>query len=109
MKKIEMYQCDICKRKHETEKAALDCESNHAKYKPVSIEHYTYDPDLDVPDSIFIKLANGEVKEYIAQIEFDDDDDIYEDDDDDDNDKPFSLAFLGNNDDDDDEEEDDED
>lgn len=64
-KKIETYQCEVCKRIYPTETEANGCEVSHNK--PVSILRSFYTQDRrnnDMPESLIVVMSNGAEVKY---------------------------------------------
>lgn len=59
MRKIEIYECELCKRTYKNEKSAKFCELSHIDGKIVGTR-YTY--SRIVPTQVSIKIAGEEFK-----------------------------------------------
>lgn len=64
-KKIETYQCEICKRIYPTETEANGCEASHNKAVSIKEALYTQDRRTnDMPESLVVVMSNGTEIQY---------------------------------------------
>ena len=66
MKKLELYQCEVCNTQYSDKKKAMDCEKSHKmptscvgkKYRAVSSNPDGY------PDKVMVTFNDGSTAEY---------------------------------------------
>ena len=64
-KKIETYQCEICKRIYPTETEANGCEASHNKAVGIAKALYNQDRRTnDMPESLIVLMSNGTEVQY---------------------------------------------
>ena len=61
MKKIDLYQCEICNTQYASERAAIDCEQSHRKIVKVKASKYRRQKTnpRGYPDRITVEFDNG--------------------------------------------------
>ena len=62
MRKIDMYVCELCGTKYDSEGYAKQCERSHTKVK--SIEDVRYKPFKKEPYAVGIRLEDGSYKVF---------------------------------------------
>ena len=62
MKKLELYQCEICGTQYKDKKACEDCEKHHVKY--ISVIGAKYIVQSGLPVKVTVKFENGETADY---------------------------------------------